>query len=502
MKPFATFFCCFCIFHGCTHTCSQWHTHERAQQQDSRPISFVSILAHVARTCSVCLAQVFRAASVRQLAWNHQLRGRSTTTSATLGATENCLFALLPGVALWTPLVSHTPGPFLLCLKPQCNCSLRCRVGVLGWHLFKRGLFALYTVRILVDSSRFPINCDRCSKAPDLSAIEGLRMGPNDQRTQVPWPPPRSRDALEMDTRIACVRDPQGIRKGCGRGGGGSETAAGGTCRNPRRRGCGTGSFWSAARENGTAHPTNHCALVIFEIAAELERKTGGLELRVESRHAGSLICSTGHSPNARHREHQRAQDTDSCWPRDTATRADGVPKKSQRVKSMKASIPEHSLDTTIWTRSAAHHMLPAETLQSRSVARSLHSSRWILRHRDTLRRQGTWKSERTLERYVREGTFLHHQCLRRCGTPSSRPRSARAAFLQRASPPPTPAAPILELFRSVCKYRDSFIGDRRRFKSLCASQKTASTLHSSRRVSGVTTGDRPTHFQELARRT
>ena len=78
--------------------CSSSDTREGAQQYASRLVSFVYIKSHVARICSVFPAQVFRVASMCQLAFEHT------------GAVGNGHVAVLIGFALQTPRVSHTLG--------------------------------------------------------------------------------------------------------------------------------------------------------------------------------------------------------------------------------------------------------------------------------------------------------------------------------------------------------------------------------------------------------
>ena len=95
----------------------------------------------------------------------------------------------------------------------------------------------------------------------------------------------------------------------------------------------------------------------------------------------------------------------------------------SQLVNTMKSSIPDHRLDTAIWTSTAAQHFSPNSNDNSAVSACHIKVTRstdfeavelaiiW-LQYRDLpqLRRRGRWTCERTLERYVHAATFLLDQ--------------------------------------------------------------------------------------------
>ena len=91
-------------------------------------------------------------------------------------------------------------------------------------------------------------------------------------------------------------------------------------------------------------------------------------------------------------------------------------------VNTMKASIPDHRLDTAIWKFTPAQHFAYFQRqLRIRGVSHqqyTLHGRRgggttdYWQKYRDLpqLRRRGRWTSERTLGRYIQEGTFRPHQ--------------------------------------------------------------------------------------------
>ena len=115
-----------------------------------------------------------------------------------------------------------------------------------------------------------------------------------------------------------------------------------------------------------------------------------------------------------------------------------------QLVNTSKSSIPDHKLNTPIWRLTAAQHLAYFQRqLRSLGVSHqhcTLHGLRgggatdhWLW-YRDfpLLRRSGRWTSERTLERYIQEGTFPldKKSSLQRSCRPSRCSRRARASFL------------------------------------------------------------------------
>ena len=83
-------------------------------------------------------------------------------------------------------------------------------------------------------------------------------------------------------------------------------------------------------------------------------------------------------------------------------------------INNMKASISDHELDTAIWKFTAAQHFA-FRSLGVSHQQKMLHGLRGggatghLLQYRDLpqIRRRGRWTSERTLERYIQQGTFL-----------------------------------------------------------------------------------------------
>ena len=87
----------------------------------------------------------------------------------------------------------------------------------------------------------------------------------------------------------------------------------------------------------------------------------------------------------------------------------------------MISSIPGHRFDTAIWTITAAQHFAQSNDNSATSEhhinvtrhgRRGGGASDHLLQYRNLpqLQCRGRWTSERTLERYVQEATFLLHQ--------------------------------------------------------------------------------------------
>ena len=134
-----------------------------------------------------------------------------------------------------------------------------------------------------------------------------------------------------------------------------------------------------------------------------------------------------------------------------------------QLVNTTKSSVHDHRLGTTFWKCTAAQHFACFQrqlrglgVLHQRYTHHELRgggaTDHWLqCRGSPRLRRRGRWTSERTLERFAQEGTFLHHQncSSEKLQTVSVLSARACASFLCRARLqkvlPPAPAATTLK---------------------------------------------------------